>query len=429
MNPFEKAIVGEIPLGEACEFFLKLKYGSAGPRPSPEVVLGDFSKMSAAERAEILEEAGLTSEEHEQVKSAAAKKAYAEKLLPGTEGYYSDRMLSVLQSLPPKVFTPEGVDYTTVHGEKLAAAFKLALEQTPSIQEYLSREQEGMAAQEQNESGFLRDRMMQQQQQLQTAQQGQQATQQQMQALEQQISQSQAQIQMAQDSAMQAQTMATQAQQGQLSATDEALRNAQLAAQMRMAYQQLRSQMMDVASQDPAAGLADQLKGMTGMQDPMASMGAPPTAGPPSPEMGPAGQAPGAPAAPGAAPPEGETGANNANADGKEPLMQSAAPTGKNDIKQANARLMGAAIGAGIGGLGTAVESQLGTEDLRKRVHTLEGREGGGFVNALNIAQAKARLALSEAAEQHPVSATLAGSLIGAGIGAGAGPAVHSLMK
>lgn len=36
------------------------------------------------------------------------KTGFAERLLPGTEGYYSNRMLSVLQGLPPKVFTPEG---------------------------------------------------------------------------------------------------------------------------------------------------------------------------------------------------------------------------------------------------------------------------------------------------------------------------------
>lgn len=372
MNSFERSIVGDIPLGEACSFFLKLKYGSAGPRPAPTAVLGDFAKLSAAEQAIILEEAGVAQEELPKIK---------------------------------------------------VAFFKLALEQTPNIQEYLAREQEGMQMQEQNEVGFMRQRMMEMQQQMAGTQQGQAATQQQMQTLEQQIAQSQAQIQMAQQSAMDAQQLATQAQQGQLSATDEAMRSTQLAAQMRMAYQQLRSQMMDVASQDPAAGLADQLKGM-GVQDPMASMGAPPTAGAPSPEMGPAGQAAGAQPTPDAAPPEGETGANNQNASGKAPPMQGAAPAG---AKQASARLMGAAVGAGLGGLGTALEARAGTKDLKKNVQELEGQQGG-FVHALNLAQSKARLAMSEAAEQHPVAATLAGSLVGAGVGAGAGPAAKSLL-
>lgn len=378
MNSFERSIVGDIPLGEACSFFLKLKYGSAGPRPSPDAILNDFSKMPRAEQELILKEAGVSREE-----------------LVGVR----------------------------VFGQSKIAAGE------PNIQEYLAQEQQGLQAQEQNEASFMRQRMMEMQQQMASAQQGQAATQQQMQSLEQQIAQSQAQIQLAQQSAMDAQQLATQAQQSQLSATDEAMRSAQLAAQMRMAYQQLRSQMMEVASQDPAAGLADQLKGM-GMPDPAASMGAPPTAGPPSPEMGPAGQAAGAQATPDAAPPEGETGANNQNASGKPPAIQGAAPAGEKGAKQASAnkaRLLGAAVGAGLGGLGTALEAKGGTKDLKQNVQRLES-QSGGFVHALNVAQAKARLAMSEVAEQHPVPASLAGGLIGASVGAGTGPAVKTLL-
>jgi hypothetical protein len=36
------------------------------------------------------------------------KKAFAEKMLPGTERYYSDRMRSVLMGLAARVYTPEG---------------------------------------------------------------------------------------------------------------------------------------------------------------------------------------------------------------------------------------------------------------------------------------------------------------------------------
>jgi hypothetical protein len=37
------------------------------------------------------------------------KKAFAEKMMPGTERYYSERMRSVLMGLAARVYTPEGV--------------------------------------------------------------------------------------------------------------------------------------------------------------------------------------------------------------------------------------------------------------------------------------------------------------------------------
>jgi len=416
MNLFERALIPEIPIADACEYFLKLKYGSAGPIPSEETVLREFSSLSKEAQAEILKEAGV---EQETTKTASAN------ILPGTEHHHSPRMRAVLENLPVKTYSYE---------EKLASAFKVALDQNPEIQQYLAQEREGMAAQEQNESSYLRQKMQAMQQQMAMSQQGQDATSAQMAQLEQQIQSSQQQIQMAQQSAMQAQSMATQAQQGQLSATDEAMRNAQLAAQMRMAYQQLRSQMMDVASQDPAADLAAQLKGQMpgaqGLGPEAVSMGQPPTDGAPSPETGPAGQATGAASAPGAAPPEGEESAQNpANADGKKLMMQNAAPASQADIKQASAgtdALLGAGVGGALGGLGVAAESRLGSGPARKKVEQLEQQEGG-FGHAVNLAQAKMRLALSEVAEKHPVAATLGGSLMGASIGMGAAPAARHL--
>src|ERR1035437_6721165 len=129
MSDFEKMIVGSIPLAEASSFFLKLKYGSAGPRVDAEQVLRDFVNLAPDEQQEIMKEAGIKtldpqtqkaladlqdSDKTASAKVAKAKKlAYAEHMLPGTEHYYSDRMRSVLESMPAKVWTPEGVDYTT----------------------------------------------------------------------------------------------------------------------------------------------------------------------------------------------------------------------------------------------------------------------------------------------------------------------------
>lgn len=458
MNPFEKAIVGEIPVGEASEFFIKLKYGSAGPRLDPQVVLEDFSKLPAGEREEIIKEAGLSAEE-----TVKVKKAYSEKMLPGTEHYHSDRMRSVLEGLSARVYTPESVDYTTVNGEKLASKksasqlFKIALELTPDMQKYVQEEQKGMMAQHEAETGYMRSRASEMQQQATSASDAQASTQQQMAALEGQIAQSQQQIQMAQETAINAQSMATQATQGQLTATDEAMRNAQLAAQMRIAYQQLRSGVMDLVSQDPAAGLAEQLKGqapgMPGIGAEGMSMGAPAQPGAEQQQqqammgmmgMDPAAQG-GAPAQPGAQQPASPAAPGGAAAAGgqspapakpKPAASESSSPPKKEEPKKEEPKkeaaagrdaAIGAGVGAALGGIGTALEARKGTGDQKKKVQQLEN-QGGGFIHALNLAQQKARLALSEAAEQHPVPATIAGSLVGAGVGAGAAPAVRTLM-
>ena len=41
-------------------------------------------------------------------KDEKEKKAYAERMMPGTERYYSDRMRGILMGLAPRVYTPEG---------------------------------------------------------------------------------------------------------------------------------------------------------------------------------------------------------------------------------------------------------------------------------------------------------------------------------
>lgn len=462
MNGFEKMIVGSIPVGEASSYFMKLKYGSAGHKDNEIELLREFASLPASEQQEILKEAGVTEIDaktkqalqslvtEEDVKTAAVKTkklAYAEHILPGTEHYYSDRMRSVLEGLPANVFTPEGVEYTTINGEKLASAFKIALEQTPGIKDYLAQEQEGMQAQEQGEVQYLRQKMQGMQAQQQASQAGQQSTTEQMQALEQQISQSQSAIAMANQSAMEAQSMANTAQQAQLSSTDESLRNAQLAAQMRIAMQQYRSQLMDLVSQDPAADVAAQLKGegalgpgqdMMGQgappTDPNAAAGGaptgqPPTSGPPTGEQGPANQAAGAQNTPDAAPAEGETGGNNANADsGSKPSKDGAKPNLSIGIKQANAALMGALGGAALGAGSTRVDAG-NTGKLKDSISKSEATDGGGFFSALNLAQKKVRLAYSEVSEKHPKAAALTGGLVGAGLGAVAGPQIANIAK
>jgi hypothetical protein len=65
------------------------------------------------------------------------KKGYMESLLPGTEGYYGDRMREVLMGLAPRVYTPFGVEHT-----KLASCMdelqKIAVEKDSGFRESIS---------------------------------------------------------------------------------------------------------------------------------------------------------------------------------------------------------------------------------------------------------------------------------------------------
>lgn len=109
--------------------------------------------------------------------------------------------------------------------------------------------------------------------------------------------------------------------------------------------------------------------------------------------------------------------------------MDSATPNVNKGIKQA-----GAGAAAAIGGLGGAVlggamtaRDGKSTEALRGKVQQMESQQGG-FIHALNLAQAKSRLAMSEVAEKHPVAATLTGSLMGASMGASVAPHISNIM-
>jgi len=87
-------------------------------------------------------------------------------------------------------------------------------------------------------------------------------------------------------------------------------------------------------------------------------------------------------------------------------------------------------MGGAAGGLGTLAESQMSNDPLRAKVQRLQEHDdqGGGFLSAMNLAQAKARLAAGEFSEKHPVAGAAIGTALGAVGGAGAAPHVRSLL-
>jgi hypothetical protein len=82
--------------------------------------------------------------------------------------------------------------------------------------------------------------------------------------------------------------------------------------------------------------------------------------------------------------------------------------------------LGGAALGAGVG----AAYAKSSNEPLKKKVNELSGVENRSFGQALDLAQSKARLALGEAAQEHPVATTIGSALHGAALGATSGPEI-----
>lgn len=378
---------------------------------------------------------------------------FAERLLPGTESYYSDRMLSVLQGLPPKVFTPEGAldgvtnPNTTLSGEKLAAkhalAFKLAADEMmaapntggnlpqvdPQTSAMLQNEMEGQEAQQQNEAEYYKQRFAEAQQQLEAATQASEQAAAQAQQLQQQAEQNQMALSSAQNQAQQATALAMQQV---MQAGDEKLQQQMQAAQMRMAFQEMRGQLMNLASQEPPSQvLADPAAMGAPPAGQVAPGQAPPEAQPQDAASAPAGQAPDPQAPPGQPGPGGEQTANA----GSEP--SEAAGKGKGatsvTVKQGSFKdhALGAGLGAAIGGIGTAAEAGFGDEaraTLKSRISQLE-QEQGSFPQAMRLVASKGLLGASEAAAQHPVGATIMGSLVGAGIGASTEPAIRSLMK
>lgn len=321
------------------------------------------------------------------------------------------------------------------------------------MSQYMAMEQEGEEAEEMAQSDFLRskleaanaelqaarDEAMQAQQTMQQLQMGQSQHEQQLQAAQQQA---QLATQAAMQNVQQAHQLAMQATSQALQAKDDSINTHSLAAKMRMAYQDLRGSIMDAVAQDAAAPVGEAIKAQGALAAaPAAPMGGDPAMGedpnaPPPPDGAPADQAAGAEAPPGATPAEG---APQAAAEPPGPPVAEAGASGEvGPPKTAGigGDMFGAAMGhlkdkapyalagAALGGGLTAIESRVGHQGLRGRIQHMEASPEGGFGKALRLASAKARLAVGEAVEKHPVAGTLAGAAMGASAGMSLGPGI-----
>lgn len=289
---------------------------------------------------------------------------------------------------------------------------------TPEVMAYLQAEQQGRAAEEVGQAAFYKQKFDQASQQLQQAQQAAEAQGQQMQQLQQQADQAGQMQQAALDRSTQVQqaalanataahAAATQAMQQSLSAQKDSITQSQLAVNMRDAVHALRQSVMETVQKElPPATVAEsgamQLDQTAAAQPPMGDTNAPPSPADPTAQ---------ATASPGA----------DMTAD-QQPPPQEEAP------KTANDKLVGAIMGGLAGGLGGYAESRMSNDPLRKKVKELSSGDHG-FAGAMNLAQAKARLAVGELGEKHPMVPTLAAAGVGALNGAILAPHVRKFMK
>ena len=389
----------------------------ATPPTPPAAAMGQH-KMALALRplppgqGDALRKAFGNIEQSLQRKSQGALK----KIAPEAEGVFSRGRGSV-----PKL--------------KAAEAFKLALEQLDGLvegapgpealgqspasntQAYLDGEQEAVAGQEQNELAFYRQRMQEALAQL--DQQKQQAAQ-----SEAQVADLTQQVESAQAQQAQYQQMVSSATQESVAAKDEVLHEQQASAAMRMAYQQLRGQLLNVASQEPpSTEMLGEQAAMAGgaaggaVQDPMAQGGQPPAGAPPEGSPAPGGApAPAEPAAP--------AGGQDPTMQKAKPPAEAAAPKTASILDEVKKRAPYAVAGAALGAGAETAYKHKSSDPLREKVDRLSKEPEGGFGKAMNLAQAKARLAIADAVDKHPKASLLSGMALGGLEGAIGGPGV-----
>jgi hypothetical protein len=329
------------------------------------------------------------------------------------------------------------------------------------VEAYMQREREGQQMEEMGQATFYKQKFEQAAQQLQGAQEQADAAGQQVQQLTEQQAQSQqmqqqamTQAQQIQDAAMAnaqaAQGAAASAMQRSLASSNELIQQQDLSAKMRDAAQGLKAQIQQLALQalPPAttfeAGSAIAPPLAAPGQDPMAQTQVDPNAPQPDPNADPNAAAGAPPADPAqAAAPPADPAAGGAAPAGGQPAAPAApppaatgqsapAPQAADQAKTAHDRFVGALMGGAAGAAGGYAESQMSNDGLRGKVQQLEARESsgeGGFGNALNLAQARMRLAAGDLAEKHPAGASLMGGAMGAVAGFNVAPDVRDMIN
>jgi bacterioferritin (cytochrome b1) len=295
----------------------------------------------------------------------------------------------------------------------------------------LQQEQQATVATDRAEADFYRQRYQAAAQELQMAQQQASQAGEQVQQLQQQVDQGKSGMQQALDQANQIQqsamanvqaahNVATQQAQTSMQKSQELIHQLQMSADARNSLQSMKEQLMQVAMAPAQPITPSEASGAAMQQQAQVAAGSPTALQP------------------------GEVGpdANTSQGQGAESPLQNAAPTaalGQTDqqkvgfdLKSLNPNYVGAAAGALLGGVGTAIESQMPNDKLRDKVRMLHEEEqlkGPSFTRSMDMAQTKVRLGLSEVSEKHPVAATAAGTILGGLSGMKMGPALIELAR
>jgi len=302
---------------------------------------------------------------------------------------------------------------------KFAAAGEQEMEappMDPALNSYMAQEQMAQQAEQAQAAEFYKQRFQQASQQLQQMQEQSTGTQQQLEAMQASQAQSQQQVQQmtaqAAQSAQTASQIASQAMSQAMASQQDLLQQQQASTQMRMAWEGVRGQLQQIATQEPPPAT-------TGAPSLVSGLGAQAAS---TPEM-----APDAQGSPTAAPPGGNPAeANNAPSAGQGGGDAATMAPGKIAMPlDMMGAVGGGALGAGIG----LASAHHGFDDLRSKVQQMEAGDDNSFRGAMNLAQAKARLAVGEMMEKHPGGAALVGGALGATIGRKALPAMHELRQ
>jgi len=424
-------------VGRKAKAFLGPK-GPLGPGTGPAAIgVGTIAALAALQRARRKAKGPLKEKKSEGLPDAAQG-----KVLPPPPP-------------PPPLSGPAAGQHT-----KLAERFKRALsemgsappvpggEEANELETYLAEESAAQQAQDAAERMYYRERFIEAMQRLQAAEQQVQQLQEQVAMSSEMNQQALAQAQQIQEQAMQqvnaANAAAAAAMQQSLAASNETLQQQQLTTQMRDAMQRLKQQLMGIvntqlppsttmeaggSAYQAAADQQAQEQALMGGQDPGENQAGTPAA------SGDAGTPPGSSTpgkdGPGASP----TASDPSSSPVAEIAYSESAPGETPEYKEAalRDRLIGGLVGAGIGAGVTAIENRLrgaSNDKLRSKVQKLEAAEqsgSGSFGNALNIAQAKMRLAAGELAQKHPTAAIALGAALGARAGSLAGPIIREL--
>jgi hypothetical protein len=287
MDPIERGLQQEIPIKEAAAFFLELKYGK---NPEEKLASRDISVV----REKVREHVDRNKEFGKAVVEPAVRMAHHAMGKQANMGMGGAAGAGGMGALPPppasmSPVTPPPLPATakgmnTAPMGKMAEKMKRALSEmlgdgggpgsvAPEVDmnEYMANEQDGRAAEEENQASFLRERLQATMAELSTAQGMASTAQQTAEQLqmaqaqhEQQLQAAQQQSQLATDAAMQnvqqAHELALKATTQALQAKDDAINTHQLAAQMRMSYQDMRGSIMDAVAQDAAAPIGEAIK-------------------------------------------------------------------------------------------------------------------------------------------------------------------------